>query len=426
MRILVEPSDYKLINAGDMGMLHVAATRLGTLFPNATIQILSDTPDLLPEYCPNVKPLDTKGRRAWFTAGFLGGGLAAHLPTQAKTKIWELERFLRRRWPSLAEFILKAKLKRARNDDKSLRDFLEAVSNADLVIATGMGGITDAFPAYAYQLLDILRLAVQRGALTAMVGQGIGPIQDPKLRAQAKSVLRRIDFISLREKRAGGPLLHSLGVSSGRVLTTGDDAIEMAYERRSKILNSGLGINLRVAGYSRVDRGVVERVRAILQNVARKLQAPMVPVPISSHPEESDAVTIQQLMDGYDEISDCGKDLKTQFEVIKQIRRCRVVVAGSYHAAVFALAQGIPAIGLANSHYYEDKFLGLADQFGTGCQVIFLQENELSKKLSAAIETAWQSAEQGRTQLLAAAAKQVQLSHDAYQRIYELVNSRRK
>ena len=48
--------------------------------------------------------------------------------------------------------------------------------------------------------------------------------------------------------------------------------------------------------------------------------------------------------------------------IIKRIGRCRVVVTGSYHVAVFALSQGIPAICLANSEYYEIKFRGLADQ----------------------------------------------------------------
>ena len=49
---------------------------------------------------------------------------------------------------------------------------------------------------------------------------------------------------------------------------------------------------------------------------------------------------------------------------ITTIARCRLVVTGSYHAALFALSMGVPAIGIATSRYYEDKFLGLADQFG--------------------------------------------------------------
>ena len=35
-----------------------------------------------------------------------------------------------------------------------------------------------------------------------------------------------------------------------------------------------------------------------------------------------------------------------------------VEVTGSYHAGVFALAQGIPVVGLLQSAYYEQKFIG--------------------------------------------------------------------
>lgn len=153
----------------------------------------------------------------------------------------------------------------------------------------------------------------------------------------------------------------------------------------------------------------------------------MIPVPISGVPGEADAETIRQLLHGYEQQPvDCDEEVDTPLKVIRRIQRCRVVVSGSYHAAVFALAMGIPAIGLAGSAYYEDKFLGLADQFGPGCGVVFLHDPDLPARLACAIDEAWQCAGQIRPQLLAAAARQVELSHAAYRRIYELVESRRK
>jgi polysaccharide pyruvyl transferase WcaK-like protein len=52
------------------------------------------------------------------------------------------------------------------------------------------------------------------------------------------------------------------------------------------------------------------------------------------------------------------------------VSRCRVVVTGSYHAGVFALAQGIPVVATAASRYYHDKFSGLADLFGGGGDIV--------------------------------------------------------
>jgi polysaccharide pyruvyl transferase WcaK-like protein len=266
---------------------------------------------------------------------------------------------------------------------------------------------------------------MQRGALTIMVGQGIGPIKEPKLRALAKAVLPHVDFIALREDRAGGPLLDSLGVSPSRVMTTGDDAVELAYRSRSEGVGNSLGVSLRAASYSGVSQDHIAQIRSILQNVAKTYKAPMIPVPISRHRGEEDDVTIRELVRGYQALSGAEETLDTWQKVIEQVGHCRVVVAGSYHAGVFALSQGIPVVCLAVSDYYVDKFLGLADQFGIGCEVILFRDTQWPEKLAVAMGRAWQSAEQLRPRLLEAAARQVGQSRAAYERIYSLVHAHR-
>jgi polysaccharide pyruvyl transferase WcaK-like protein len=424
MRILVEPSDYTLFNIGDTAMLQVAVRRLSVLFPNASIQVFTDDPAGLAFYCPTAIPLNTRGRRTWLADGYLFNHLYHVLSNgRVTTPLRELEKGFRRRLPSLAKFIIRLKRKYQGIGSEDLNDYLRAVSKADLVVVSGMGGITDTFQDYAFGVLDTLELAIRSGIPTAMLGQGIGPLRNPKLKARAKAILPHVNFISLRESRTGAPLLASLGVSSDRVLTTGDDAIELAYRSHSDQVGRGLGVNLRAASYSEVDRYLIEQLRPILQDAARRHQAAMITVPISRVPGEEDVVTIRQLMTGYPYILDNAEDLDTQPKVIEQVRRCRIIVAGSYHAAVFALAQGIPTVGLANSDYYFAKFFGLADQFGTGCEVISLSDAQLPKKLALAIDRAWESAESIKPQLLKAAAQQVELSRAAYQRIYEMVLS---
>src|SRR5262249_2053953 len=116
--VVIEPSDYVLRNAGDTAMLEVAATRIATLFPRATILVLSATPDQFPRYRPNVQPLDHTGRAFW-----LGGDA----------------------------------------DHPEARRFVETVTTAALLVVAGMGGITDAFPDYALGVLKTLELAIDAG-----------------------------------------------------------------------------------------------------------------------------------------------------------------------------------------------------------------------------------------------------------------------
>jgi polysaccharide pyruvyl transferase WcaK-like protein len=128
---------------------------------------------------------------------------------------------------------------------------------------------------------------------------------------------------------------------------------------------------------------------------------------------------------GFDDRSDGGATLDTPLKVIKQISLCRVVVTGAYHAAVFALAQGIPVVCLAKSRDYVAKFLGLEDQFGRGCETIFLDEPDALEKLADAIGRTWQSAELVRRPLQEAARSQIQLSWEAYEQVRDLQNSHR-
>jgi polysaccharide pyruvyl transferase WcaK-like protein len=410
VRVLVEPSDYVLRNAGDMAMLRTAVSRLVQKWPNALIQVLSDEPDALKAFCPEATPLPSAGRQYWLQMVRMPErfpGVVQHHAAKVVEVVW------RRKlgWQNRAALT-------------KLREFTKAVANADLVIVTGMGGIADAFPEYATNLLETLALAVRCRRYVAMVGQGFGPLHIPKLVARARIVLPHIDFIGLREDRAGLPLLQSLGVASDRVMTTGDDAIEMAYRLRPNSLGDGLGINLRMADYSGVDKSMLEPLSQVLRDATRAHRAPVVPLPISQVPGEADIETIRYLTDVYDESFSDGPPLGALDAVIRQVQKCRLVITGSYHAGVFALANGIPTIGLAKSTYYIDKFMGLSALFAPGCETVLLENRDFAQHLKDAITRLWNAAERFRPTLLADAARQIELGHEAYKRIGDAVSSR--
>ncbi len=67
----------------------------------------------------------------------------------------------------------------------------------------------------------------------------------------------------------------------------------------------------------------------------------MTPIPIAHHGGRMDVDTLRELLAGLGD-TDGGASLETPQLVIERVGECRVVVTGSYHGAVFALAQGIP------------------------------------------------------------------------------------
>ena len=427
IRILIEPSEFTLLNAGDAAMMRVEVARLRSMWPNATIQVLTDAPDRVLRYCPSARPLLASGRHVWVADGaLLPGWLYRRLPRGFKNHYLALERYLKRRWTAAARLILRLGLSNQPHAMDTLDRFLEAVTNADLIVVAGMGSVTDAFADYSFELFQALEIAIGNGAVAVMVGQGFGPISDPAIRDRARAVLPGVEFISLREGRYGPSLLQELGFPASRLMVTGDDAIEFAYASRTESLGGGLGVNIRFADYAQVRAHHLDRIGLTLHQAAQDLNTILVPVPVSRIPGEADTETIRVLLEEFGDRADEDGEIDAPLDVIERIRRCRLVVTGSYHAGVFALSMGVPVVGLASSEYYRVKFSGLAHQFGTGCEVIDLGDADFPARLRSAIRRCWETADEVRPRLLERAARQIELGAIAFARIYEIANRRRR
>lgn len=411
--IVLEPGSYACQNLGDVAMMQVAVARLRELWPLAEIGVVTSRPDRLLRFCPSVEPISVETRNAWLSGRCLIGGLHRKLTAGISAVLLRLERLLWLRCPEVTELGVRLKAMIKRRPVPSPSSFRIRLTGAGLLVVSGMGGLNDAFADSACPLLDELEFVLQAGVPVVVFGQGVGPITDPELLAKARAVLPRLKLIGLREGHTGLPLLESLGVPRDRIYVTGDDAIELAYRRRPGFLGNGIGFNLRLAGYAGTGEDIVGKLRDPMLLAARTLNSSLVPVPISFHGSDSDVEANGRLLDGQNLASQTM--IESPEDVIHQIGKCRVVVTGSYHGGVFALAQGIPVVGLVRSSYYEQKFTGLQEQFPGGCRMIDFRRSVTPGEIQDAICSTWESAERVREQLLGAAARQVELGRAAYQ-----------
>jgi polysaccharide pyruvyl transferase WcaK-like protein len=412
-------------NLGDVAMLQVAVGRLVSMWPSARIEVLTESPGNLARYCPDAKPLPRAGCMCWVGDGILLGRYHQYLPRWASVRLSGVKRALRMHWPRLLELVIHSRL-RVRDGDNRRKDFnvfLEALKNTDLLVVSGSGGFADSCRGWNLFVLGIIEAAITRGIPVAMFGQGMGPLSDPIVLSRARQVLPGVSLITLRGSRGGLPLLESIGIPRTEVLTTGDEAVELAYTARAKEPGGAVGINLRVASYSEVPTDIAAKVRSVLQEFAYRQKAPLLPIPIATHEFANDHLTIRRLLAGFDDESDGGLSLDSPLKVITQTSRCRMVVTGAYHAAVFALAQGIPVVCLTNSPYYLAKFQGLKDLFRVGCEIVILSEPDFPAKLAAAIETIWNSADVVRVPLLQSSLRQIEESRRAYLHLQDLLTS---
>ena len=166
-------------------------------------------------------------------------------------------------------------------DAEAVSAFTRALQDADLLLICGAGGFYDGCQTWNLDILDLLEAAIQRDIPVAMLGQGFGPLSDPLVLKRAAKILPLVNFITLRGGRGSLAILRSLGVAESKVQTTGDEAMELAFESRSEERGQGLGINLRYLASASTDDDDVESIRPVLQDFARRHDVPLIPLPIA-------------------------------------------------------------------------------------------------------------------------------------------------
>ena len=415
-RLLVEPGSHAMLNLGDIAMAQVCVERLQGLWPDAAIGVVTEAPDRLGRYCPGVEAVPASGQSEWFAGRWHGGAYWPFLPGRGRTLVERSVRRLGDSTPRLARAAVRAELVAREPASAELRKFASWLLSADAVVVSGRGGTTDAFLDDGMELLELVHSATALGIPTAMFSQGLGPIEDEDLRSRAGAVLPRVDVLAVRERRSAIPLLHALGVRAERVALTGDDAVELAYRLRPNgVPRHAIGVGLRLSTYSGLTPTTARTIGHVLRAAAARRGSELRALPISLHPHDADHDSLSHVLDRQ------VRDATSAREAIVGAGGCRVVVAGSYHAAVFALAQGVPVVGLSATPYYDAKLEGLADLFPGGCHVLAARDPELGAKLVAALDDAWDAADELRETLLAAAECQIAAAHAAYAEFKEAV-----
>jgi colanic acid/amylovoran biosynthesis protein len=403
LRVLVEPGSYRCENMGDVAMLQVGVARLRRVFPDSQVHVVTSEPTRLQAFCPDALPAAADGRQPWIEEGYLTRDYRRVLPTALYRRMAASEGAVTRRWPTL--YAAAAGAHRGRRGVARVRGFLDLMRRTDLFVVAGQGSMGDWTSQHAHTVLGTLALARRHGIPTAMLGQGIGPLTEPALVERARAVLPQVGLIALRERVASPTLLTGIGVPAARVHVTGDDAIELARLGRGEQRGGGLGVNVRVSVNAGLTEDAVAPLREMLASFVRDHGGPpLVGLPIARGVAR-DAALIRQLCEGVGDVGDGGATLDTPTQVIDAAARCRVVVTGAYHAAVFALSQGVPTVCLSGSPYYDAKFVGLAELFGEGCRMVRVQEGMTAVR--AAADALWRDADRLRGRLRDAALSQI-------------------
>jgi polysaccharide pyruvyl transferase WcaK-like protein len=388
MKVIVDNGAYSLRNMGDVAMLQVCLARIRQVHPGAEIRVLIADPEHLDRYCPGALALNVAARDAFFES---------HRVTASP--IYE-------RWRRLKT--------RLRIPPKA-RVFSCAFESADAVVVAGGGFLNDINVVQTRSVLRMLAEAGRRGYITALFGQGLGPLENPEFRGLLGDACSNGTHIGLRESRRGPLIIKQAGLDLNCCTITGDDAIELASAVRRRQLGSSLGLSLRSVGYSALQDHDRMAISNALQYLRNELAVDIVPVPISFNPWEDDPQVISSVAGP--EFRSTAAFLDRPMDLIAQVARCRVMLTATYHGGVFALSQGIPCICLYRSNYYRYKMEGLAGQFPHGCEVLDLAAAGVESAIIDTVQQLWDAADELRLPIIASADKQVQAGKNFYQSI---------
>jgi polysaccharide pyruvyl transferase WcaK-like protein len=398
VKILVDHGGYDLLNLGDVAMLQGCAARLRQQWPDAEIKVIAHAPGRLEQYCPGTAPI---GRT------FADSPYVQVLPRKVRLGSEQLWR--------IAGPPLCSRMGRDSRRDGSPRTAIDAVRWADVVVAAGGGYLTDTWWWHAAGVLSLLDFAQRLGKPTAMFGQGIGPLRSRAVRAMASRVLPGLAAIGLREEVTSLGLALSCGARRGVIWVTGDESIEIIPDTAPADA-SALGFNIRAADYSGVGRETAADIGKYVVAAAHEVGAPIVGLPVSRYATTSDRDAIGECLEhGHAGIDVALPDLSSPAELISASASCRAVVTGSYHAAVFALVQGVPAVCLSKSRYYDAKFAGLNALFPEVCKVVSLTDHDAARSFRQAVLRAWELPAGARFAARQAAASQRASARSAYE-----------
>ena len=420
MRILVctglndGTAEYQ--NIGDIAMLQVAVSRLAELWPGAEIVVLTDSDAGLARFCPQAKPLSRCGAETWVIDGVITGPLHLVLPEWITVHIRGTKRWLRTHSPGTIDFLLRNRFRVHDGEGRGpkVESFVRALRDCDLLVIAGCGGFADSCRAWNLYALGLIEAALAHHKKVALFGQGLGPLADGEVLGRMRKVLPRVSMLASRGTDGAEMLAAQLGIPKSVFATTGDDAVEAAYRFRSQSPGNAIGVNLRIAPYSGISESHADAIGAVLREFAGRRNAELIPLPIALHSTADDRKSIGRLLGhliASDEISPEA--------IYSETAKCRIVVTGAYHAAVFALAQGIPTICISGVGYYAAKFEGLRVLFGEGCAIVDLKNKDALKRLSSSLHESYDSSFVFRDELQERAQKQIEASRRAYRQVRE-------
>lgn len=344
MRILVSDV-WSVYNAGDRAILEGLLDGLRCLYPNASITVAAHFPD----GCASLRGI----RVVQDVLAFSADAYRAQMAHVAGT-------------------------------DARLDALASAYREADLVVSTG-GYFLNATPGNAFTFVFLSRLlhfgwALDAGKPVAVLGQSLGPIDDPALQAAARATFARMRVVTARDAQSFSYVQRTGLAPHARF--TADLAVDLApasagevdaWMTRLDLPRGALGISVR--DYPGTPANAFRDVARVADRAIRELGVPVLLIGTTIPPEDAPEVRRRErslgnddsiaLLDVYSRMEEKA-DARVCVESVPPrllkgiLGTCRAFLGTRMHASILASTSGVPTAGIA----YEYKVHGWFERMG--------------------------------------------------------------
>ncbi len=266
---------------------------------------------------------------------------------------------------------------------KSLENFCQQFDALHIV---GQSGLVEVFSDCLFQQCCLILAFAEQHKPVIMTGQQLGPLPSAIYRKLVLRVLRRVDFVGLREPTESVSICQEAQLPPQRFEVMGDDSFGMPPAPDEHVVfllnqyglkeHAFLAVNVRFASYTEEHRSHLQKIAAIIVKVSRNIGMPIVIVPISLNEMDSDIRAGKELREalGARDARIIDNEDLTSALIKGVLGKAFGAVCVSYHACTFALSQSVPAICMYDGTYYGQKARGICAYWGDNRLGIDLKE----------------------------------------------------
>lgn len=232
-----------------------------------------------------------------------------------------------------------------------LISLIHTVRNTDLVFFAGGGNLTDLYPKVLESRLLVLQLAAWLSKPVVLASQTIGPLSEAS-RLRLQPLLRRAAYIGVRDQTFSASQL-GLPVQ----FAPDDAAFTEPQGDASTVPGADIGISYHL------HKVRPQQIEHLLQATAWLIKTMGMQAIFIPHLAKADIPVGCQLQRHLPTTLRILQDPPMPGQIMRTYQGLRLVLSTRYHGVVFALASGVPVVGIYSDDYTRAKIEGAYAQF---------------------------------------------------------------